>query len=216
MRQYLNQSGGVFDSGASRQFMSSWGALFNSLRRGFPGADYHAGFNLVKFTAGKRAVTAAFDHGREATGSLLVGGGGAWSWKKLTEQALKTFLDKFTFFRMPRSHILCYAIPGADEPHTGASAAKAAADGMRITEVLAAGDANIPENLRQFEMPQMEMGLSLRNYGMRVGNYRSFRTHLPGHERRQFRAIKRNAANDLMHQLSTVLLKCRCWVASVQ
>src|SRR6266446_6346451 len=36
VRQYLNKAGGVFDSGPSRQFMTSWSALFNSLRRGFP------------------------------------------------------------------------------------------------------------------------------------------------------------------------------------
>src|ERR1700757_1599388 len=40
VRQYLNKSGGVSASGPSRQFMTSWGALFNSLRRAFPDASY--------------------------------------------------------------------------------------------------------------------------------------------------------------------------------
>ena len=57
VRQYLNKTGGVFDSGPSRQFMTSWGALFNSLRGGFPDENYHAGFKLVKFTAGEQTAT---------------------------------------------------------------------------------------------------------------------------------------------------------------
>lgn len=138
-RQYLNKDGGVYSSGPSRQFMTSWGALFNSLRRGFPDGDFHAGFKLLNFIAGEDQVTAQFENGREETGELLVGGDGAWSavrqqllpkiapeyagyvaWRGVVaEEALpatllKAFLDKFTFFQMPRSHILCYAIPGAD------------------------------------------------------------------------------------------------------
>ena len=58
-RQYLNKDGGirspkeggVYASLPNRSFMTSWGALFNSLRRGFPDEDYHAGFTLVRFRA---------------------------------------------------------------------------------------------------------------------------------------------------------------------
>ena len=119
--------------------MTSWGALFNSLRLGFPDDDFHSGFKLVNFTAEEKQVMARFENGREETGNLLVGGDGAWSavrqqllpkiapeyagyvaWRGVVaENALpaalrETFLDKFTFFQMPRSHILCYAISGAD------------------------------------------------------------------------------------------------------
>ena len=138
-RQYLNKDGSVASSGFSRQFMTSWGALFNSLRLGFPDDDFHSGFKLVNFTAEEKQVMARFENGREETGNLLVGGDGAWSavrqqllpkiapeyagyvaWRGVVaENALpaalrETFLDKFTFFQMPRSHILCYAISGAD------------------------------------------------------------------------------------------------------
>jgi 2-polyprenyl-6-methoxyphenol hydroxylase-like FAD-dependent oxidoreductase len=302
VRQYLTKEGGVYDSGPSRQFMTSWGALFNSLRRGFPDENYHAGFKLVKFTDREQSVTAAFDNGREATGSLLVGGDGAWStvrqqllpglspeyagyvaWrgvvleKNLSHKLLKTFLDKFTFFQMPRSHILCYAIPGVDgsvmvgerrlnwvwywnyreadelpalltdraghqrrtsvppgmiceehwnkqmaiaraqlppqflellettaepfvqpirdlavpqmvfgrvclvgeaafvlRPHTAAAAAKAAADGMMLGETLREADSDFAENLRRFEIQQMQMGLQLREYGIRAGDRSQF------------------------------------------
>src|SRR5712675_1753461 len=297
-RQYLNKDGSVASSGFSQQFMTSWSALFNSLRRGFPDDDYHSGFKLVNFTAEEKQVMARFENGREETGNLLVGGDGAWSavrqqllpkiapeyagyvaWRgvvaenALSAALLETLLDKFTFFQMPRSHILCYAIPGADgsitkgkrrlnwvwywnyqeadelaallsdrtgqkrrtsvppgmvcaehwqkqmeiaraflppqfrelleateepfvqsildlavpqmafgcvalvgeaafvlRPHTAAAAAKAAADGMALGEALREGDDNLAENLRRFETPQMQMGLRLRDYGIRAGN----------------------------------------------
>src|SRR5882724_6965387 len=138
-RQYLDKDGSVASSGDSQQFMTSWGALFKSLRRGFPDDDFHTGYKLVNFTAEEKQVTARFENDREETGDLLVGGDGSWSavrqqllpkiapeyagyvaWRGVVaESALpvalrETFLDKFTFFQMPRSHILCYAIPGAD------------------------------------------------------------------------------------------------------
>jgi len=78
-RQYLNKDGSVGSSGVSQQFMTSWGALFNSLRRGFPDDHYHTGFKLVNFNSGEREVTARFENGREETGDLLIAGDGAWS-----------------------------------------------------------------------------------------------------------------------------------------
>src|SRR5712664_2521401 len=307
-RQYLNKDGSVASSGDSQQFMTSWSALFNSLRRGFPDDDYHSGFKLVNFTAEEKQVMARFENGREETGNLLVGGDGAWSavrqqllpkiapeyagyvaWRGVVaENALPaglraTFLDKFTFYQMPRSHILCYAIPGADgsvtegkrrlnwvwywnyreadelpalltdragrkrrtsvpsgmvcpkhwrrqmdiahalpppqfrdlleatqepfaqpirdlavpqmvfgrtvlvgeaafvlRPHTAAAAAKAAADGMMLGLALRDGNDNLAENLRRFETPQMEMGLHLRDYGIRAGNQSQFRVDNSG------------------------------------
>ncbi len=281
--------------------MTSWGVLFNSLRNGFPDGDYHTGFKLVEFTDGEREVTARFENGHEETGDLLVGGDGAWSvvrqqlfpkiapeyagyvaWRgvvaenTLSTALLEAFLDKFTFFQMPRSHILCYAIPGADgsitrgkrrlnwvwywnyreadelpalltdrtgrkrrtsvppgmvgpehwqkqmevaraflppqfrelleateepfaqpindlavsqmvcgravlvgeaafvlRPHTAAAAAKAAADGMRLGQALRDGD-DLAESLRHFETSQLQMGLHLRDYGIRAGNQSQF------------------------------------------
>src|SRR5260221_14124743 len=41
-------------------------------------------------------------------------------------------------------------------PHTAAAAAKAAADGMVLGEVLRGGDNKLAENLRRFETPQMQ------------------------------------------------------------
>jgi 2-polyprenyl-6-methoxyphenol hydroxylase-like FAD-dependent oxidoreductase len=301
-RQYLNKDGSVASSGDSQQFMTSWGALFNSLRVGFPDDDFHTDYKLGSFIAGERQITARFENGREETGDLLIAGDGAWSavryqllpdivpeyagyvaWRGVVaENAMpaalrETFLGKFTFFQMPRSHILCYAIPGADgsitkgkprlnwvwywnyreadelpalltdrtgrkrrtsvppgmvcpehwqkqmdiartllppqfqellkateepfaqpirdlavpqmvfgravlvgeaafvvRPHTAAAAAKAASDGMMLGQALRDGENGLAENLRRFETPQMEMGRSLRNYGIRAGNQSQF------------------------------------------
>jgi len=301
-RQYLNQDGSIATSGASQQFMTSWGALFNSLRRDFPDGDFHSNHKLVNFASEGNQVRARFENGREDTGDLLVGGDGAWSavrqqllpeiapeyagyvaWRgvvsehTLSAKLRETFLGKFTFFQMPRGHILCYAIPGEDggvtegrrrlnwvwywnyreaddlialltdrtgrkrrtsiqpgmvspehwqkqmeialtmlppqfqellkatkepfaqpirdlavpqmvfgrtvlvgdsafvvRPHPAAAAAKAAADGMMLGQVLRDGNNNLPENLRRFEAPQMEMGRNLRDYGIRVGNHSQF------------------------------------------
>src|SRR6266550_6913896 len=67
-RQYLNKDGSVASSGDSQQFMTSWGALFKSLRRGFPDDDFHTGCKLVNFTAEGKQVTARFENDREETG----------------------------------------------------------------------------------------------------------------------------------------------------
>jgi 2-polyprenyl-6-methoxyphenol hydroxylase-like FAD-dependent oxidoreductase len=301
-RQYLNKQGGVYSSGESQQFMTSWGVLFNSLRRGFSNDDYHTGFKLENFIAGEKQVTTRFENGHEETGDLLVGGDGAWStvreqllpkiapayagyvaWRgvvaenALPQALLETFLDKFTFFQMPLSHVLCYTIPGADgsitkgkrrlnwvwywnyreadelaalltdrtgrkrrtsvppgmicpehwqkqmgiarsllapqfrtlleateepfaqpirdlavpqmvfgrvvlvgeaafvlRPHTAAAAAKAAADGMVLGEALRDRDNDFAEQLRRFETKQLQMGLHLRDYGIRAGNQSQF------------------------------------------
>src|SRR6266853_950563 len=250
-RQYLNKDGSVASSGDSQQFMTSWGALFNVRQKLLPKiAPEYAGYVAWRGVVAENALPAAL---RE------------------------TFLDKFTFYQMPRSHILCYAIPGADgsategkrrlnwvwywnyseadelpalltdrtgrkrrtsvppgmvcpehwqkqmeiarallspqfrelleateqpfaqpirdlavpqmvfdrtvlvgeaafvlRPHTAAAAAKAAADGMVLGEALRDGDDNFTESLQRFEAPQMEMGLNLRNYGIRAGNQSQF------------------------------------------
>jgi 2-polyprenyl-6-methoxyphenol hydroxylase-like FAD-dependent oxidoreductase len=306
-RQYLNKDGGVDSSGESQQLMTSWGVLFNSLRHGFPDADYHTGFELADFTTADKQVAGRFQNGHKATGDLLIGGDGAWSavrkqllpkisptysgyvaWRGVVAESslpaslLGTFLDKFTFFQMPSSHILCYLIPGAEgsalkgkrrlnwvwywnyreadelaalltdrtgrkrrtsippgmvcpehwqkqmvnarsflppqfhalleatrepfaqpirdlavpqlvfnrvvlvgeaafmlRPHTAAAAAKAAADGMVLGQALQNGTDNLAENLHGFETRQMQMGLQLRNYGIRAGNNSQF----PGGEK---------------------------------
>src|SRR5258708_24260665 len=69
-RQYLNKDGSVGSSGVSQQFMTSWGALFNSLRRGFPDDNYHTGFKLANFSSGEREVTARFHKCRAGTRGL--------------------------------------------------------------------------------------------------------------------------------------------------
>jgi len=75
-------------------------------------------------------------------------------------------------------------------PHTAAAAAKAAADGMMLGLALRDGNDNLAENLRRFETPQMQMGLHLRDYGVRVGNRSQFRVDNPGQREVDGRAVK--------------------------
>jgi 2-polyprenyl-6-methoxyphenol hydroxylase-like FAD-dependent oxidoreductase len=120
-RQYLNKDGGVYSSSRSQQFMTSWGVLFQTLRRRFPDDNVHSGFKLLNFSAEENRVTARFENGHEINGDLLVGADGAWSvvrqqllpsfapeyagyvaWRGVVPESalpatlLKTFLDKFT------------------------------------------------------------------------------------------------------------------------
>ena len=48
------------------------------------------------------------------------------------------------------------------------------ADGMMLGQALRDGDGNLAKNLRHFETPQMQMGLHLRDYGIRAGNQSQF------------------------------------------
>jgi 2-polyprenyl-6-methoxyphenol hydroxylase-like FAD-dependent oxidoreductase len=59
-------------------------------------------------------------------------------------------------------------------PHTAAAAAKAAADGMVLGEALRTRDGDFAEKLRRFETQQLQMGLHLRDYGIRAGNQSQF------------------------------------------
>jgi hypothetical protein len=45
---------------------------------------------------------------------------------------------------------------------------------MMLGQVLRNGDADLAENLRRFETRQMQMGLHLRDYGIRAGNQSQF------------------------------------------
>ena len=66
-------------------------------------------------------------------------------------------------------------------PHTAAAAAKAATDGMELGDALRDEDEDekLAENLRRFEARQMQMGVRLRDYGIRVGDQSQFPIPMP-------------------------------------
>src|SRR6266571_4667120 len=220
-RQYLNQDGSVASSGFSRQFMTSWGALFNSLRRGFPDkfTFYHMPRSHIlcyaipgtdgSVTEGKRRLNWVWywnyreadelpalltdRTGRKRRTSVPPGMVCPEHWQKqmeiaraflppqfrgLLEATREPFAQPIRDLAVPQMvfgrSVLVGEAAFVLRPHTAAAAAKAAADGMVLGEALRDGDDNFTESLQRFEAPQMEMGLNLRNYGIRAGNQSQF------------------------------------------
>ena len=137
-RQYLGGDGEPESQQDMPQLMTSWGLLYRAFRAAFPEERYHAGSQLLDFTADVATVKTRFADGSQARGDLLIGADGSRSsirqqlfpaikpryagyvaWRGVVhesdagERLLATFGDHFTFQQMRRSHILCYLIPGA-------------------------------------------------------------------------------------------------------
>jgi 2-polyprenyl-6-methoxyphenol hydroxylase-like FAD-dependent oxidoreductase len=137
-RRYLNADGSISHEGPMPQAMTSWDALYRNLRAAFGDDHYHTGVRLVGFDATGEKVTARFDNERETVCDLLIGADGpgstvrqlltpvvqseyagyvAWRGVVLEHRAPELaaeFADRFTFFQVPHTHILCYLIPGLD------------------------------------------------------------------------------------------------------
>lgn len=136
-RQYLNRSGAPDSYEAMPQLMTSWGLIYQALRRTFPSDRYHEGTPLEAFEQTGQRVTAHFKGLGNIQSDLLIGADGSRSlvrqklmpgitpryagyvaWRGVVPEAtagtelLKTFADHFTFQQMRHSHILCYLIPG--------------------------------------------------------------------------------------------------------
>jgi 2,6-dihydroxypyridine 3-monooxygenase len=137
-RRYLDDDGTVSQEGPMPQAMTSWDALYRKLRAAYGDDHYNTGVRLVGFDATDEQVTARFDGGRVEVCDLLIGADGpgstvrqlvlpavqseyagyvAWRGVVLEHHAPELaaeFADRFTFYQAPRTHILCYLIPG---PH---------------------------------------------------------------------------------------------------
>ena len=136
-RQYLARDGKVVHAQNSYQLMTSWDTIYGQLREVFPDENYHHDFHLRELWQDESEAKAVFSNGHETTCDLLVCCDGANStarrlllpdakpeyagyvaWRGLVDEstlspeAAQIFAEKFTFFQMPHSHILCYLIPG--------------------------------------------------------------------------------------------------------
>lgn len=135
-RQHLDPDGGIAQEGRVSQRFISWDALYRNLKAVFPDKRYHVGTTLTSFEQDMERVIARFNDGREEVCDLLVCADGSGStarnqllpdispeyagyvaWRGLAGEGeiptvAERFADKFTFFHMPDSHILCYLIPG--------------------------------------------------------------------------------------------------------
>lgn len=121
------------------QLMTSWDALYRSLRESMPDVAYNLGSKLTDVVEQDGRVTARFADGQEASADLLIGAdgvgsaaraavgvpgaaayGGYVAWRGLEpETALPGHIvdvlnDKFTFFATPGLQFLSYLVPGAN------------------------------------------------------------------------------------------------------
>jgi 2-polyprenyl-6-methoxyphenol hydroxylase-like FAD-dependent oxidoreductase len=137
-RRYLEADGSVAQEGPMPQTMTSWDMLYRKLRAAFGDDHYHIAVSLVGFETTTDKMMARFKGGRDETCDLLVGADGpgstvrqqllpsvrseyagyvAWRGVVMEHQApdlAAEFVDRFTFFQAPHTHILCYLIPGPD------------------------------------------------------------------------------------------------------
>jgi 2,6-dihydroxypyridine 3-monooxygenase len=136
-RRYLNAAGNVVYKENTTQLMTSWATLYHRLKKHFPGGSYHYGHKFSSFTEHNEKIRVIFDNGYIDNFDLLIGADGINSsvrgqlyphvkpeyagyvgWRGIVEEddiaasLVAEFEDRFTFFNMPDSHILCYLIPG--------------------------------------------------------------------------------------------------------
>lgn len=139
-RVYVDRNGRQISIDNSKQQMTAWGTLFHKLIKNFPTRQYNYGHNLKNLSQANDQVSVEFDNGKVETFDLLIGADGTNStvrkivfpeillkyagyvgWRgivhetELPTDVLKEFIDRFTFYSMPNSHILCYLIPGDDD-----------------------------------------------------------------------------------------------------
>lgn len=139
-RVYLDKEGNKTHVDNTEQQMTAWGTIFHKLIIHFPEEKYKYGHKFKTLTQQKNKVTADFENGVSETFDLLIGADGTNSsvrkilfpeiqhsyagyvgWrgivqeKELSPNILTEFKDRFTFYQMPNSHILCYLIPGNED-----------------------------------------------------------------------------------------------------
>ena len=135
----LDLSGEIVADRPFLQAMTSWGRLYESLRRIFPAQRYHAGMTLERVEQTDREVTAVFSDGQRVSGDLLIGADGLRStvraqllpdlkphyagyvaWRCLTdEQALEAsrferLINCYTVCVAPGEQGIAYPVPGPD------------------------------------------------------------------------------------------------------
>jgi 2-polyprenyl-6-methoxyphenol hydroxylase-like FAD-dependent oxidoreductase len=139
MRVALDRAGNVVAQRDFRQYMTSWGRLFEALKRIFPSERYHRAKALERVEQTADRVTAVFGDGTHIDGDLLIGADGLRStvrsqflpdlephyagyvaWRCLTDERA---LDPSVFGPLFQRYAVCvapgqqgigYAVPGPD------------------------------------------------------------------------------------------------------
>ncbi|MFC0513094.1 hypothetical protein ACFFGT_02745 [Mucilaginibacter angelicae] len=144
-RTYINKEGNKIYEQDVIQLMTAWGTIYHRLQKRFPKEHYYYEHKLKSFYQDKGRVTVEFENGKNENFDLLIGADGTNStvrnelfpeihhvyagyvgWRgvvpeaELDSRVLREFQDRFTFYNMDHSHILCYLIPGnQDEVSVG-------------------------------------------------------------------------------------------------
>jgi 2-polyprenyl-6-methoxyphenol hydroxylase-like FAD-dependent oxidoreductase len=139
-RIFLDRAGHVVDVSATPQTQISWDKMFRSFREHLPDARYVQGREVLAAGETEQAAFLKFDDGGTEEADLVIGADGVGSvvrkalagedaaptyagyaaWRglypeaDLPSEAAETFLERFAFFNMPRSHILGYLVAGPD------------------------------------------------------------------------------------------------------
>ncbi len=142
-RVYLDKEGDKTHVDNTEQQMTAWGTLFHKLISYFPKEKYKYGYKFKTLVQQENKVTVTFENAVSDTFNLLIGADGTNSSvrkilfpdiqhkyagyvgyrgivqeNELAPDILKEFKDRFTFYQMPNSHILCYLIPGNNDEIT--------------------------------------------------------------------------------------------------
>ncbi len=145
-RVYVDKEGNKTHVDNTEQQMTAWGTIFHKLITHFPKEKYKYGFKFTMLTQHDNKVTVTFENEVSETFDLLIGADGTNSsvrkiifpdvqynyagyvgWRGIVQEnellpnILKEFKDRFTFYNMPKSHILCYLIPGNEDEVTAGS-----------------------------------------------------------------------------------------------
>ncbi len=135
----LDLSGNVLAERPFAQAMTSWGRLYESLRRIFPSRNYHGGVMLARVEQDANSVSAVFQDGRRVSADLLIGADGLRStvrrqflpdlkphyagyiaWRCLTDESaldaggFARLLDCYAVCVAPGQQGIAYPVPGPD------------------------------------------------------------------------------------------------------
>jgi 2-polyprenyl-6-methoxyphenol hydroxylase-like FAD-dependent oxidoreductase len=139
-RRYVDKNGNDAYLDNTTQLMTAWGTIYHKLMEKFPAENYHHGYKFTSFEQDADIVIVNFENNPAGNFDLLVAADGIHSkvrkqlfptvhptyagyvgWRgvvgenELPLEVLKEFRDRFTFYNMPNSHILCYLIPGHND-----------------------------------------------------------------------------------------------------
>ena len=135
----LDLAGKVLAERPFAQAMTSWGRLYESLRKIFPSRNYHGGATLERVEQDTNTVSAVFQDGRRVSADLLIGADGLRStvrrqflpelkphyagyiaWRCLTDESaldaggFARLLDCYAVCVAPGQQGIAYPVPGPD------------------------------------------------------------------------------------------------------